>query len=282
MGGVTTATPTRPVMRYHGGKFRLASWIVDHLPPHRLYVEPMCGSAAVLMAKPRSEGEVLADLDGEVVNVFRVLRDRRLGAELQRLIRLTPYAQAEFLSAYKPAADPVERARRTIVRSFMGHGSGAAGSARRHGFRRGKLTNRVRTPAADWATYPDAIAAFVERLAGVVVEEGDALETIRRYDGPDVLCFVDPPYLLSTRGEKRYRCEWGEAEHVELASVLHGIRGMAVLSGYPSRLYEDLYRGWGRVECDAMDASSTRRTEVLWLSPAAVARGRQLRMEGVA
>jgi DNA adenine methylase len=68
---------TRPVLRYYGGKFRLADWIISMFPAHRFFVEPFGGAANVLMAKPRSFGEIYNDLDSEVVNVFKVLRDPR-------------------------------------------------------------------------------------------------------------------------------------------------------------------------------------------------------------
>jgi len=113
------------VLRYHDGKWRLAPWVVSHFPEHRIYTEAFGGAASVLMQKPKVYAEVYNDLDSEVVNVFRVLRDRSTAAELERLIRLTPFSKDEFREAYEPAADPVEQARRTVVKSFMGFGSGA-------------------------------------------------------------------------------------------------------------------------------------------------------------
>src|SRR5262245_58814798 len=110
--------PRRPVLRYHGGKWRLAPWIIEHFPEHRIYVEPYGGGASVLLRKSRAFAEVYNDLDGDVVNVFRVLRDRASAAALIRAIELTPWARDEFRLSYRPASDPVERARRTIARAF--------------------------------------------------------------------------------------------------------------------------------------------------------------------
>lgn len=266
---IATTRLSRPVLRYHGSKYRIAPWVVSHFPPHQLYVEPYCGSAACLLAKPRAAGEIINDLDEDVCGVFQVLRDRLQAAELERLLRLTPYAHAEFRLAYEPAGDPVERARRTIIRSFMGHGSGCVTGAARHGFRRGKLTSRVRTPATEWVTYPDAIDAFVDRLQGVIIESRAALDVISMYDAPGVLHYVDPPYLIELRGERRYGHEMTDDDHRRLAQVLHDCQGMAVLSGYPSPLYSELYPDWRRVVRPARDAAVNERTEALWLNPAA-------------
>lgn len=269
---ITTTRPPRPVLRYHGSKYRIAPWVCAHLPPHTLFCEPFCGSAAVLLAKQRSAGEIINDLDEDVVGVFRVLRDHLQAAELERLLRLTPYAHAELRLAYEPVCDPAERARRTIVRSFMGHGSGCATRASRHGFRRGKLTSRVRTPATEWATYPDAIDAFVDRLQGVIIESRNALDVISMYDAPGALTYADPPYLADVRQDRlrAYKHEMTDEDHRRLAEVLHACRGMVVLSGYPSPLYDDeLYPDWRRVVRPARDAAANERTEALWLSPAA-------------
>lgn len=122
----TAAAVTKPVLRYHGGKWRLASWIISHFPAHRVYVEPFGGAASVLMQKPRSYAEVYNDLDGEIVNVFRVLQCPEKRARLCEMLHFTPYARAEFMLAWEPTDDPVEAARRVIIRAQMGFGSAGA------------------------------------------------------------------------------------------------------------------------------------------------------------
>ena len=104
---------TRPLVRYHGGKWMLAPWIIAHFPPHRTYVEPFGGGGSVLLRKTRSYAEVYNDLGGEIVNLFRVARAR--GEELARLVELTPFARAEFAESYEPAEDELEEARRLIA-----------------------------------------------------------------------------------------------------------------------------------------------------------------------
>lgn len=262
-------TPGRPVLRYHGGKWRLAPWIIAHFPPHRVYVEPFGGAASVLMRKPRANVEFYNDADGETVNLFRVLRDH--GAELERRLRLTPFARAEFEASYEPTDDPIERARRTVVRAQMGFGTSAVVRTKT-GFRRTSRRNKKTGYATDWAEYPDVLPAIVERLRGVCIEQADARELIPMLDGPDVLFYVDPPYVHATRGKvsgsNGYAHEMTDDDHRALAAVLRSLKGMVVLSGYPCPLYdEELYPDWHRVERAALTAGGSRRTEVLWLSP---------------
>lgn len=114
---------TRPIVRWHGGKWLLAPWIITNMSAHRVYVEPFGGGASVLLRKPRAHSEVYNDLDGEIVNLFRVARDH--GGDLVYRLGLTPFAREEFEASYERSNDPVEQARRTVVRSFMGFGSNA-------------------------------------------------------------------------------------------------------------------------------------------------------------
>lgn len=270
------AAPTRPVLRYHGGKWRLAPWIISNLPPHRVYTEAFGGAASVLLRKPRAYAEVYNDMDGEVVNLFRVLRDPALAAELDRVVRLTPFARAEFVDAYEAADDPVEQARRTMFRSFAGFGSTAA-SGRKTGFR-SNVTRSGTTPASDWRGFPDVLRSFVERLMGVIVENEAAADVIARYDGSETLHYVDPPYPHSTRTltakwDRIYKHEMADDDHRALAEVLRGVTGMVVLSGYPCDLYDaELFPDWRRVTRETHGDSAADRTEVLWLNAAATAR----------
>lgn len=263
----------RPVLRYHGGKFKLAKWIISHFPEHRVYCEPFAGAASVLLQKPRTYSEVINDMDGEVCNVFRVLRDPTQARELERLLRLTPFARIEFDAAYLAAADPIEQARRSIVRSFMGFGSAAHNSDHKTGFRANSNRSGT-TPAHDWCNYPNVLTEFTARLMGVVIENRAAAEIIQQHDSFETLHYVDPPYPLSTRNSLRkngcYRFEMTDDDHRALASVLYEVFGMVVLSGYPCELYDrELFPDWQRIERPSFADGAEPRTEVLWLNAAA-------------
>lgn len=286
--------PRRPVLRWHGGKWRLAPWIISHFPAHRIYVEPFGGAASVLLRKPRSYAEVYNDLDDVVVNLFRVLRDADQAALLLDRLRLTPFARDEFDAALEVADDAVERARHLIVRSFMGFGSNAHSSspvAAKNGFKthtrperddyrstgfRSNSNRRGTTPAHDWVNYPDALAGIIARFSAVVIEHRDAIEVMAQHDGADTLHYVDPPYLPETRSpankydlkHRMYRHEMTPDDHVALLDVLRGLKGFVVLSGYPSPLYDGALDGWRRIEKAAYADGARPRTEVLWLNPA--------------
>ena len=262
------------MLRYHGGKWRLGPWIIGFFPPHRVYVEPYGGAASVLMQKPPAESEIYNDLDGEVVNVFQVLRDVVTAEDLRNRLTMTPFARDEFELAYQPAEEPVERARRTIIRAFMGFGSASFNSAHATGFRVYVGTNRQRRPHQDWTSYPPQVLAFTDRLTGVIIESRPALDVILRHQGDDSLLYVDPPYPHSTRGaasgvRQKYRHEMTEADHAALADVLRSVKGFVVLSGYACDLYDrDLYADWDRHEKETMADGAKPRTEVLWLNKA--------------
>jgi len=252
----------RPIMRYHGGKWRLAPWIIEHMPQHRIYTEAFGGAGSVLLQKPRSYAEIYNDIDGEVVNLFRILRDH--GDELRRDLFMTPYSRTEFELSYEPADDRIEQARRTMVRAAMVYGcNGFAkpGCFRYNSSREGTI------PAHDWARLPEHIPVIVDRLRGVLIEQEDALKIIKSHDSPSTLHYVDPPYLASTRSEKvGYKNELDEAGHIALAQALQDVKGMSMVSGYPSPLYDELYTGWHRLSRPS-NTTGGQRTEVLWLSP---------------
>jgi DNA adenine methylase len=288
--------PTRPVLRWHGGKWKLAPWIISHFPPHRIYVEPFGGAASVLMRKTPCYAEVYNDLDNVVVNLFRVLRDPDKASRLIAALKLTPFARTEFDEALLPAEDDVERARHLVVRAFMGFGSNAHSSSpvslktgfksftrtdadkyRSTGFRANSNRSGT-TPAHDWMSYPVALQAIVERVQGkaVIIESRDASKVMAQHDSPATLHYVDPPYLPETRSpankydlkHRMYRHELSRGEHVKLLGFLKRLEGMVVLSGYASDLYDARLRGWRRFEISALADGARARTEVLWINPA--------------
>ena len=268
--------PERPVLRWHGGKWLLAPWIIDHFPAHDVYVEPFGGAGSVLMRKPRSYAEVWNDLDGDAVNLFRVLR----GPDAERLVnycRLTPFAREGFEEAYGETDDPVEKARRLIIRSFHGFGSDGHNGARMTGFRANSNRSGT-TPAHDWVNYPDNLAAVIGRLQGVVIENRPAAKVMAAHDGPDTLHYIDPPYVHSTRAKthgsarKNYRHELTDADHAELLAFIQTLKGMVLISGYPHPLYDRALAGWARHEKAALADGARHRIEVLWINPLASAR----------
>lgn len=257
----TMSEIARPLLRYHGGKYLLAPWIIQNFPEHRVYVEPYGGAASVLLQKDRSYAEVYNDLCGEVVNLFRVVRES--GRELVRALELTPFSRDDFNLSYEPSADSLEQARRTVARSFMGFGSNAHN--RKTGFRSNSNRSGT-TPARDWRNYPRALPAIIERLQGVVIENRDAVDVMLAHDSPRTLHYVDPPYVFDTRGKgEDYKYEMTDVQHRELGEVLNQLQGYVVVSGYPSPLYDEIFEGWKKVERRALADGAQERTEALWM-----------------
>lgn len=269
----------RPVLRWLGGKKRLAPWIISFFPPHRQYVEPYGGAYSVGLEKPRSYNETYNDLDGELVNLFRVLRSDKAG-ELLRVLKLTPYSRDEYWAAFEPTDDPVERARRMIVRSHLAHGTGGARMDRPTGFRTDGNSGTTNV-AGEWAALPDALWAVVERLQGVTIESRPAIELIEKYNDEKVLIYLDPPYMPETRSAKSrkqgeryhtYAVEMTVDDHLAMLEVCRRSQAMIVLSGYPTSLYDQELPGWRCFTRAARAHRNSPRTEVVWLNPLAVKR----------
>lgn len=266
----------RPVLRYHGGKWRQAAQIIDLMPAHNIYVEPFTGAASVLLQKAISPIEVINDKYDRIVNVFRVLRDSILSEKLQQQLRLTPYSESEYRACREVSPDPVEDARRMLVLGHQGHGSTAASGGKRSGWRRNVREN-IRSAASEWQSIPEQVSAWAAGMRGVYIEADDAGMVIDRWDTPETLFYVDPPYLASTRtqGLRGYAHEMTEQDHIDLATKIHGLHGNVILSGYSSDLYDnELYAHWQRVSFPARADKGRQSTEVCWISPGAEMQGR--------
>lgn len=251
------------ILRLQGSKKRVADWLVDKMPRHHIYVDVFGGTAAVLGAKNPSRVEVYNDRHAGIVNVWRVLREQP--EKLCRALELTPYARVAWAEAKERDCpeDPVEWARRILVRSWQGYGGDW--QKKSNGWRGGASMGASRTsPVADWEGLPQRVAAWAQRMRGVALESLDALELIKRYDSPDTLFYCDPPYLATANN---YEHGYNEEDHRGLAEALRGIKGKAMISGYDSPLYAALFAGWTCHKTTARANRGVVREECVWLCP---------------
>lgn len=257
----------RPALRYHGGKWRIAEWIIEQFPPHVAYVEPFGGGGSVLLQKPPASVEVYNDIDGDVANFFRMLRTR--SQELIAAIELTPYSRMEHKLSKEPCEDELERARRLYIRMWQSYGSGTAHYS--SGWRYQKTDARGSSVYDDWSQV-DHLRLITQRLKAVFVECDPAVQVIKRYDAPGTLFYCDPPYVPSSRSERwryhGYTHEMTEEDHRALAECLHHAKGKVIVSGYDSELYRELFAGWKTLSRDSRTlARGKTNKEFLWVSP---------------
>lgn len=271
-------TITRPLLRYFGSKFRLAPWIIPLFPEHTTYVEPFGGGAGILLRKSPSYNEVYNDLDGEVVNLFRVLRTKPY--ELIAAIQLTPYSRQEQRLSFEQSNNDLERARRLYVRCWQSHGGGR--TQWRSGWRYEIGDKRGKKVVNDW-NETKHLWSIVERLKTVQIENDDAIQVIKRYDSPDTLFYLDPPYLPEVRSDrwnkKAYTCELDSNYHKGLAEILNNITGMAIISGYQSEKYDQWFPGWINFQKKSRTDFQSEGTECVWLSPNLQRKQKQLELE---
>lgn len=251
-----------PPLKYPGAKWTLAQWIIDHLPRHTHYIEPYLGSGAVFFSKMPSKHEVINDLDGRVVNFFRVCREHP--EDLAALLALTPWSRRDYALSYQISDDPLEDARRFAVRSWQSHGFKTAD---RSGWRHNGVTS-LQPITGRWSCLPDAVVHAARRLKDAEIECKPALDVIRYYNAPDVLIYADPPYVRSTRRRRLYRHEMTDADHVALIDTLRAHRGPVVLSGYTHPIYTERLADWRCVTTAARAEKGATRTEVIWINRA--------------
>lgn len=256
---------------WYGGKFNHLDWLLPLLPVCHHYCEPFAGSAAVLLNREPSPVETYNDIDGEVVNFFKVLRQQK--EALVEAIGLTPFSREELYLAVTKNGEPptpLERARRFYVRARQAR-TGLAQTASLGRWANCKNTSRAGMAGAvsRWLGSVNMLPEIALRLLRVQIENRPALEVISLYDSPGTLFYCDPPYVHSTRGDsKAYGFEMDDESHTELAGVLRKIKGKAAVSGYRCSLMDTLYKGWRRVEAPAKKCHSIKkvRREALWMN----------------
>ncbi|MFN0053325.1 MAG: DNA adenine methylase [Planctomycetales bacterium] len=256
---------------WYGGKLSHLGWLLDELPECHHYCEPFAGSAAVLLNRAPSPVETYNDIDGEVTNFFRVLRDQT--EELTKVIALTPFSREEFFRAVAEdeiGVNDLERARRFFVRARQVR-TGLAQTATLGRWANCKDTTRsgMSGVVSRWLGSIESLPQIAERLLRVQIENRPALEIIKLYDGPGTLFYCDPPYPHESRGDNQaYRYEMSNSEHAQLARAVRGIQGKAAVSGYRCDLMDELYEKWRRIDTPTKKCHSVKkdRTEALWVN----------------
>lgn len=241
----------------------MAEWIIEHMPTHETYLEPFFGSGAVLFNKPVSPVETINDIDGRIVSMFRVMRDHP--NELAIKIELTPYSREEYDLSFEVAKDPIEDARRMLVRCWFAIGGKTISKS---GWRCLISSNGPRV-VADWNRIPERIKLVSNRLKNTQIESFNAIDLIQRYNRPEVLIYADPPYLDETRTSKHYKYEMNTEDHISLLEVLNDHQGPVLLSGYTHELYLSHLEKWTHIKKDSTALGGAKRIESLWINPIA-------------
>jgi len=268
---VGTDSQARRILAFgwYGGKYSHLEWLLPLLPAAHHYCEPFGGSAAVLINREPSPVETFNDIDGELVNFFRVLRNQT--ARLAKALALTPFSREEFSNAInqdRSRLSDLERARRFFVRARQVR-TGLAQTASLGRWANCRNTSRAGMSGAvsRWLGSVKHLPEIADRLIRVQIENRPALEVIRLYDSPDTLFYLDPPYPHASRGDsKAYQYEMTDEQHAMLADFLNNIQGKAAISGYRCGLLDSLYSGWRRIEAPHRVCHSVKkmRQEVLW------------------
>lgn len=254
----------KTLLKYPGAKNRLAPWIVSHIPQHKVYCEPFLGSGAVFLNKEPAYNEILNDLDDDIYNFFKVVRENP--EELCRLIEATPYSRTEYTTVYVESEEEalsIERARRFAVKCWQGFG---CGNKYKNGYRRG-IGDTSPNPAKAWAKLPEVIQFAAERLKNAQIEHVDALKLIKDMHGENTFIYIDPPYMKETRKKKnQYNHEMTDEQHIKLLQIVKESSCKIMISAYENEIYNNTLVDWRKEHKSTISECSRKRTEVIYMN----------------
>lgn len=250
----------KQMLKFPGGKWRISEWIISFFPEHKVYLEPFFGSGGVFFNKEPSYLETINDLDGDIVNLFRVCREHP--EELAKLLYFTPFAREEFNDCYDISGNSVERARKTIVRYHQSFGTS---NSSRNSWKNTQKSGGPRC-ATMWNYLPDTVFEVCERLKNAQIENTDAITLIERYNHPETLIYLDPPYLQNLRKKDLYNFDLDGQGHIKLLAAIKDSKSKIIISGYDSFLYESILRDWRSAEKETTAQFGKRRTEKIWMN----------------
>lgn len=249
------------ILKYPGAKWKISKWLLQYIPEHKVYCEPFFGSGALFFKKEPSYIETINDLDGNIVNLFKVCREHP--KELSELIKYTPFSREEFEDCYDlDIDDSIERARRTLVRYHQSFGTT---NSTKKSWRNVQTYGGPRT-ATMWNYLPDTITECCERLKNAQIECTDGIKLCERYNDPNTFIYCDPPYLQDLRKKNLYAHEMKQEDHERLLEILVNSSSKILLSGYDSELYNDILKGWNSATIKTTVQMGLSRTEKIWFN----------------
>lgn len=249
------------VLRYPGSKWRIAEWVIKHMPEHHSYVEPFFGSGAVLFNKQPARIETANDLDSNVTNLFEVIRNN--ADKLAQVVYDTPFSRELYDTAY--TIEPhtaLEKARLFLLKCWQGYGFRSNGY--KVGWKRDICGREAAYAVKNWNRLPGWILDVQDRLKEVQIENRPALEVIDSFNKKGVLIYCDPPYVLGTRTGKQYKHEMNDQDHKNLLDALLDHKGFAMISGYDNKIYNEKLQGWSKYAIATTAERGLPRTEYLW------------------
>lgn len=249
----------KQLFKYPGSKWKIAQWIINHFPPHKIYVEPFFGSGAVFFTKYPNYLETINDIDGRIVNLFKVCREHP--NELASAIELTPWSRAEYINCAEPSDNEIEWARRTIVRFAQSH----SGCAHLKSWRTSQVATSPPNPHL-WNGLPDLIIEVCKRLKDAQIENKSAERIIEVYNNTDSLIYLDPPYPLDLRCHELYDNEMTDNKHRDLLELIKMSKAKICISSYKNSLYDEMLKGWVTDSRQSVNNTGQRRTEILYMN----------------
>lgn len=253
LDGIRVPVRIMAPFRWPGGKGNLASWIVKYVPVGHTYVEPFAGAASVFWHLPTPfPVEVLNDIDGDIVNFYRVLQDKTKFEILLHKLVFTPYARAEYRRALRilcnPEASDIDRAWAFFVRQNQS----ISGAGRSEGNWSRSITdsrNGMASTASKLRSRLKLLVQWHDRISRAQIDNVDGIECIRYWDTTNTVFYVDPPYAPETRRcRSLYSNEPDLSYHERLVEALLQVRGKVLLSCYDHPVYKPLSdAGWHKI-----------------------------------
>lgn len=249
----------KQLFKYPGSKWTIAEWIINHFPSHKVYVEPFFGSGAVFFSKYPSYIETINDIDGRIVNLFKVCREHP--EEIARAIELTPWSRAEYIKCAEPTTNEIEWARRTLVRFSQSH----SGCAHLKSWRVSQMATSPPNPRL-WKGLPDLIIEVCNRLKDAQIENRSAEQIIESYNNSDSLIYLDPPYPLDTRCHELYDNEMTDKQHKDLLELIKNSKAKICISSYENPLYNEMLKSWIKDRRRSKSNLGQSRTETIYMN----------------